>query len=99
MTVFGTLFGITFTDRWGRRPLMISGGLLSAIFLFIASGLGDQDNKSAASRQAIIAMFLLLGATTKFSASNNAFIVGAEIGGTKMRKKVRRIALAGQLIR
>jgi SP family sugar:H+ symporter-like MFS transporter len=94
MTIVGCAIGVLFTDRFGRRPFMISGGLLTAVFLALGAGLGIKTNKTSADKETIIASFLLIGITTKISASNNAFLIGAEIGGVKMRKKIMAFGTA-----
>ena len=88
MTIIGSLTGVLLTDYTGRRPLMIIGGFMCGILLTIGAALGSQPHPSDAEKQTVIATFLLLGIFTKISASNNAFLIGAEIGGVKMRKKI-----------
>ncbi|RDH26321.1 general substrate transporter [Aspergillus welwitschiae] len=88
MTIVGSLIGILVTAYTGRRPLMIGGGLMCGVQLSIGAALGSQDPPNQAEKRTVIATFPLLGISTKISASNNAFLIGAEIGGVKMRKKI-----------
>lgn len=87
MTGFGSLLGILLTDYTGRRPLMIIGGLMCGVLLSIGAALGSQPDPNQSEKRTVIATFILLSIFTKLSASNNAFLIGAEIGGVKMRKK------------
>lgn len=88
MTIVGCAIGILLTDYTGRRPLMYVGGFMCGILLSIGAALGSQSNPTTAAREMVIASFLLLCIFTKLSASNNAFLIGAEIGGVMMRKKI-----------
>lgn len=84
LTLALVLFDIT-----GRRPLMIGVSILCTLFLYLATGLGMQEATSLdqVSSSTILACFILLPAFPRISASNNAFLTGAEIGGVRMRKK------------
>lgn len=88
MTIVGSLSGILITDYTGRRPLMIIGGFMCGIMLSIGAALGSVHDPSVAEKRMVIASFLILSIFTKVSASNNAFLIGAEIGGARMRKKI-----------
>lgn len=88
MTIVGCAIGIGLTDYTGRRPLMYVGGFMCGILLSIGAALGSESHPTTAAREMVIASFLLLSIFTKLSASNNAFLIGAEIGGVKMRKKI-----------
>ena len=98
MTVVGSLTGILLTDHTGRRPLMIIGGFMCGILLTIGAALGEKADKNVAEERTIIATFMLLGIFTKISASNNAFLIGAEIGGVKMRKKIMAFGTANDVL-
>ncbi|OJJ00793.1 hypothetical protein ASPVEDRAFT_149709 [Aspergillus versicolor CBS 583.65] len=98
MTIVGSLFGILVTDYTGRRPLMIWGGLMCGVLLSIGAALGSHEPPNQAEKRTVIATFLLLGIFTKISASNNAFLIGAEIGGVKMRKKIMAFGTANDVL-
>jgi hypothetical protein len=86
--VVGCALGILFIDITGRRPLFIYGSTVCVFLLYLASGLGTIQNLNQNSANMILACFTLLPAFTRISASNNAFLTGAEIGGVRMRKKI-----------
>ncbi|KAJ9635684.1 hypothetical protein H2204_005644 [Knufia peltigerae] len=98
MTIVGALTGILATDHTGRRPLMIGGGFMCGILLTIGAALGSQTHENADERRTVIATFILLGFFTKISASNNAFLIGAEIGGVRMRKKIMAFGTANDVL-
>jgi hypothetical protein len=68
---------------------MIGGSIVCTGLLYLAAGLGHINTKSLtqAGSNTILACFIMLPAFTRISASNNAFLTGAEIGGVRMRKK------------
>ena len=86
--VVGCGIGITLFDLTGRRPLFIGGSVVCALLLYLASGLGTISDPNHDQSNTLIACFLILPAFTRISASNNAFLSGAEIGGVRMRKKI-----------
>lgn len=98
MTIVGSLFGILVTNYTGRRPLMIIGGLFCGVLLSIGAALGSEANPNQSEKRTVIATFLLLGIFTKISASNNAFLIGTEIGGVKMRKKIMAFGTANDVL-
>lgn len=85
--VIGCAVGIVLFDISGRRPLMIGGSIMCTLLLYVASGLGLKNDLSQSGSNMILASFILLPAFTRISASNTAFLTGAEIGGVRMRKK------------
>jgi hypothetical protein len=68
---------------------MIGGSIVCTVLLYLAASLGQINTKSLtqAGGNTILACFIMLPAFTRISASNNAFLTGAEIGGVRMRKK------------
>lgn len=98
MTVVGSFLGVMVTDYTGRRPLMTGGGLMCGVLLSIGAALGSQPSPNVAEKRTVIATFILLGIFTKISASNNAFLVGSEIGGIKMRKKIMAFGTANDVL-
>lgn len=83
----GALIACLVTDRIGRRPLLISGMFLAALFNFLIAGLGSKPDPSSSETGMVIAALVLLSTSIKYSASTLAYLIAAEIGGTRMRKK------------
>lgn len=85
--VIGSAIGIVLFDISGRRFPMIGGSCICCLLLFVAAGLGRSEVITTIEQNTMLACFMLLPAFTRISASNTAFLTGAEIGGTLMRKK------------
>ncbi|ORX38012.1 general substrate transporter [Kockovaella imperatae] len=92
--LIGAAGGIFIMDLLGRRTAFIGGSAVTAMFLLLAAGLGLKEHKSQSTANFIIASFIIVPATTRISASNCAFLTGAEIGGLKMRKKIMAFGTA-----
>lgn len=86
--LIGSGVGVILFDISGRRPLMILGSMACTFLLYLASGLGSINKPNGSETNTIVACFILLPAFVRISASNNAFLTGAEIGGVRMRKKI-----------
>lgn len=95
LQVGSCMFQIILYDRIGRRVFAILGGLLCFIFLSVVSSLGVGGSAkpldSKAATHAIIASIILTQTFARWAVTN-AFVIGGEIGGTKMRKKVLAVA-------
>jgi len=78
---------ITCVDRLGRRPLLISGMFLACIFNFLIAGLGSKAEPTPAETNTVVASTILLIMSIKYSASTMSYLISAEIGGVRMRKK------------
>lgn len=84
----GCFVGLVLLDITGRRACFIFGGAVVTILLYVASGLGLDASYNANKNNAIVACFILQKPFSRISATNCAFLTGAEIGGVKMRKKI-----------
>lgn len=87
LQVVSCLFQIIMYDYIGRRPFATFGGLFCFIFLAVVSSLGSMKVQSKSAIDAIIASIILVQVFSRWSVTN-AFVIGAEIGGVKMRKKL-----------
>ncbi|CAL5865892.1 uncharacterized protein PFLUO_LOCUS98 [Penicillium psychrofluorescens] len=92
--VVGCAIGLVLLDISGRRPLLIYGSAICTFLLYLASGLGTVPSMNQNEVNTTLACFILLPAFTRISASNNAFLTGAEIGGVRMRKKIMAFGTA-----
>ncbi|KAJ5097379.1 hypothetical protein N7456_008100 [Penicillium angulare] len=96
--VVGCAVGILLLDITGRRPLVIYGGAMCWFLLYLASGLGTIHPLNQNETNTELACFMLLPAFTRISASNTAFLTGAEIGGIRMRKKTMAFGTACDVV-
>lgn len=89
--VAGPLISMFLVDRVGRRPLLISGLFLAVLFNFLVAGLGRLVDPSTGEVNTVIASIILLNFSCKYSINMMAYLITAEIGGVKMRKKSESI--------
>jgi len=90
LQVVSCLFQIIGYDYFGRRIFATLGGFFCFIFLTVIAEVGGSGTNiptDARSINAIIASVILVQTFSRWSVSN-AFVIGAEIGGVKMRRKV-----------
>lgn len=87
LQIASCLFQIIMYDFWGRRIFAILGGFFCFIFLSVVAGLGVITDPTATQRSAVIASVILTQTFSRWSVTN-AFVIGAEIGGVKMRRKI-----------
>ncbi|RSL85125.1 hypothetical protein CEP51_003514 [Fusarium floridanum] len=92
--VVGCTLGLVLFDIVGRRPLFIYGSVVCCFLLYLASSIGLDSNPNQAETHTLLACFMILPAFTRISASNNAFLTGAEISSVKMRKKTMAFGTA-----
>jgi len=74
------------------RPLLFSHKLTDVhqvLFMCLVAGLGSEKNPGTAAINGVVASIILFYAAVKVSLSSLAYVIGSEIGGTRMRKKVR----------
>lgn len=66
----GCALGVLLTDFTGRRPLLIGGAIMTAFFLFLASGLGTRGVEiTQAQTNTMLACFMIIPATCRISAT------------------------------
>ncbi|WVQ85136.1 hypothetical protein IAT38_007301 [Cryptococcus sp. DSM 104549] len=88
MSVIGCLIAMTIFDKVGRRPVLIVGCALQILFMCLVAGLGSKSNHTTSDANGVIASVILFTVSVKVSLSTNAYLIGSEIGGVKMRKKI-----------
>ncbi|KAK0301592.1 hypothetical protein LTR82_018227, partial [Friedmanniomyces endolithicus] len=81
------MFQIIMYDFWGRRPFAIMAGLFGFIFLSTIAEVGAHGSLAPTAVNTIVAGVIITQIFTRWS-TTNAFVVGAEIGGMKLRKKL-----------
>lgn len=85
------LCGLYLYAHLGRRPILITGTFLQIPFMCLVAGLGGKSNHSTADIHMVIASIILFSCFEKISLSTSCYIITSEIGGTRMRKKSRRV--------
>ncbi len=74
-------------DKIGRRNILIVGCFSQMLFMLVAAGLGTKSNKTDGDINGVVASLILFYVSEKVSLSVNAYVIGAEVGGTGLRKK------------
>ena len=86
--IFGCLAGTILFDITGRRPLFVYASCVAAFLLYLGAGIGDNSDPNQTETRTMVSCFMILPFFTRISATNCAFLTGAEIGGVRMRKKI-----------
>jgi Na+/melibiose symporter-like transporter len=63
----GSFTAVFLTDRIGRRPLILTGGVLLIVFNALIAGFGVGDDRTDAKNNIVIASFILMIWSTKIS--------------------------------
>ena len=84
------VMAILLNDRIGRRPLVLVSLCLTTLFNALVAGLGPIRGPTAAQKNTVIASIILINFGAKIGISSQCYTIGAEIGGTRMRKKRKR---------
>lgn len=94
----GCFIGLVLLDLTGRRPLFIYGSAITGFLLFLAGGLGLSTQRDSNRANTIVACFILQKAFSRISATNCAFLTGAEIGGVRFRKKIMSLGTSSDVL-
>lgn len=79
-------------DHWGRRFFTAASGFFCFVWLALIAELGDSGIRTTAAVNTVIAAVIFTSTFSRWTVAN-AFVIGSEIGGLKMRKKL--MALGG----
>lgn len=86
--IVGCLAGTLLFDITGRRPLFVYASCVCVLLLYLGAGIGDTPDPNQTETRTMVSCFMILPFFTRISATNCAFLTGAEIGGVRMRKKI-----------
>lgn len=87
MAMVACLIAMYLYDRTGRRPIEIAGAGLQMLAMFSFSALASTPNPTEAVTNGLVASFILFSVFVRISHSSCCWIITAEMGGTRMRKK------------
>ena len=87
-----TLLAMFVTDRWGRRVIFITGGLIQTAAMFAMAGLGSVTPTTFSLGAGITSMVPLYGLGYGFGSSSVNHVITAEIPHQRLRDKTQRIA-------
>lgn len=86
------LASILITDKIGRRPILLIGSTLQAVWLFTMAGIGIPHHKTSAEIHTIIALTALSSASLCFSWDPLNYIITTELPASRLRDKTQRVA-------
>jgi MFS family permease len=86
--LFGCLVAVATTDIIGRRYLCIIGATLAIMFSALIGGIGPLPNRTTDQNNVVIASVILLNGVCKLGVASQCWLIGSEIGGIQMRKRM-----------
>jgi MFS transporter, SP family, sugar:H+ symporter len=86
----GCFLAILTTDTLGRRTLSYIGAALAVMFSALIGSIGSKPNANDDKTYSgvVIASVILLNGVCKYGLASQCWLIGSEIGGTQMRKKL-----------
>jgi len=81
-------------ERFGRRPILLSSGLLTSTVLLVTGGCGIATNKSKALEQTIVAMVYLFIVVFNLGWGPTVWVITSEISTSKNRGKLMALSTA-----
>lgn len=85
--IFGAIAGVMLCDSLGRRPLLLFGLALAAIFNAVVGGLGTKPKLSSSDIHMVVASFVFVVIGNKMGVNVLCYLIASELGGTHLRKK------------
>jgi hypothetical protein len=92
LNFFCCLVAISITDKVGRRPLLMIGSFLQAIWLFTMGSTGTLESPSLAQKRVIVGATALSSASLCFSWDPVNYIITTELPASRLRDKTQRVA-------
>lgn len=86
--LIGCLVAVGVTDIIGRRYLCIIGAGLAIMFAGLIGGIGPMNNRTADQNNIVVASVILLNGVCKLGVASQCWLIGSEIGGIQMRKRM-----------
>ncbi|KAH8901337.1 general substrate transporter [Thozetella sp. PMI_491] len=86
----GCMIAVMTTDTIGRRTLCYIGAALATMFGALIGAIGSKPgaNSRETDSNVVVASVILLNGVCKLGVSSQCWLIGSEIGGTQMRKKL-----------
>ena len=98
LVVVSTLVTLLFNDRIGRRPILIGGGLLQALFLFLMGGFGSANLLTDGMKTGIIVGMMLYGVAFSLSWAPLTYVVVTEVSALRLRDKTQRVSASANIL-
>ena len=86
----GCMIAVMTTDTVGRRTLCYIGAALATMFGALIGAIGSKPNanQNTTDSNVVIASVILLNGVCKLGVASQCWLIGSEIGGVRMRKKM-----------
>ncbi|KKK25375.1 hypothetical protein P175DRAFT_0521539 [Aspergillus ochraceoroseus IBT 24754] len=85
-------------DGIGRRPLLIIGGFLQAVFLFTVGGLGTISHRSQTQKNSLVASLMLFSFAYALSWAPLSYVVLSEAASRRVVEKTNMLAISISVI-
>jgi MFS family permease len=92
----GCIVAVLTTDTVGRRTLCCVGAALATMFAALIGSVGSKPgaNDNTTDSNIVIASVILLNGVCKLGVASQCWLIGSEIGGIQMRKKLMGLGVA-----
>ncbi|KAK5273415.1 hypothetical protein LTR96_000014 [Exophiala xenobiotica] len=92
----GCIIAVLTTDTVGRRTLCCVGAALATMFAALIGSVGSKPgaNDNTTDSNVVIASVILLNGVCKLGVASQCWLIGSEIGGIQMRKKLMGLGVA-----
>ena len=98
LTVISTSITLLCNDRIGRRPILIGGGLLQGVFLFLMGGFGSANPLTNGMKSGIIVGMMLYGVSFSLSWAPLTYVVVTEVSALRLRDKTQRVSASMNIL-
>lgn len=96
----GCIIAMVTTDTIGRRTLCYIGAALATMFTALIGSLGSKPgtNDDTTRSNVVVASVILLNGVCKLGVASQCWLIGSEIGGIYMRKKLMGLGVVVDVI-
>ncbi|KEZ42096.1 hypothetical protein SAPIO_CDS6332 [Scedosporium apiospermum] len=92
LSLVAIFFTWSFIDGIGRRPILMVGGTLMALWLFILGGMGSSSNINSAGKGLVVASVMLFQFFFNLSWAPSSYVVLSEAAASRLKEKTNLLA-------
>ncbi|KAL4922079.1 general substrate transporter [Aspergillus aurantiobrunneus] len=96
--VVAVLVAMCFVDKLGRRHTLFISYAFQALWLYVLAGLGEETQPSTATKNTIVAAFILYMLFYSAGGASIPYLLGAEIPNAAVREKTQSVGTAWNVI-
>ncbi|KAL2795192.1 general substrate transporter [Aspergillus keveii] len=100
-SVFGVvavLMAMYFVDKLGRRYTFFISYIFQALWMYVLAGLGGESNPSTATKNTIVAAFMLYQVFYNAGGASIPYLIGAEVPNAAVREKTQSLGAAWNVV-